>query len=55
MVTLPTFDVTEVQAQRLLAAFGSVSAYKSWLRQRLIDYVIVTEQSRLAAEAPERG
>lgn len=40
MPTLPTLTVTQAQADRLLAAFGSVANYKEWLKQNLIQYVI---------------
>lgn len=43
MPTLPTFEVTQAQADRLINAFGSVDNYKAWLKERLIEYVIESE------------
>lgn len=43
MPTLPTLTVTQAQADRLLAAFGSTAAYKEWLKDALIGYVIHQE------------
>lgn len=40
MPTLPTLTVTQAQADRLLAAFGTTKAYKDWLKENLIQYVI---------------
>lgn len=51
MTDLPTISVTDEQAARLLAAFGTVDAYRTWLRARLVDYVLDQEQKRMAAEA----
>lgn len=39
MPTLPTFDVTDEQAARLMAAFGTPAAYKAWLRRQIVDAV----------------
>lgn len=44
MPTLPTLTVTDAQAARLLAAFGSTDAYRAWLKKTLIDYVITYEE-----------
>jgi len=36
---LPTFTVTDAQAARLLAVFGTTGAYKAWLRRQIVDAV----------------
>lgn len=43
MPQLPTLTVTDAQATRLLAAFGTSAAYKEWLKNRLIEYVVEAE------------
>jgi hypothetical protein len=43
MPNLPTFTVTDAQAARLLAAFGSTENYKAWLKQQLTAYVLDKE------------
>jgi len=43
MPALPTLTVSQAQADRLLAAFGSVAAYKQWLKDSLVQYVIDAE------------
>lgn len=53
MPDLPTLNVTPAQADRLLAAFGSVAKYREWLRKALQDYVIVSERERLRAGLEE--
>lgn len=35
MPFMPTVEVTDEQANRLLAAFGSIDAYRTWLRAQL--------------------
>lgn len=53
--TLPTFTVQDATAQRLLAAFSGqkdengveltpANAYKRWLRDNLVSYVIAREK-----------
>lgn len=37
--TLPTLTVTDAQAQRMLAAYGTTDNYKAWLRSQIIDFV----------------
>jgi uncharacterized NAD(P)/FAD-binding protein YdhS len=56
MPALPTFTVTDAQAQRLLAAFGSVDNYKAWLKEQLVRYVVDHEinQDREEFEASVR-
>jgi hypothetical protein len=44
---LPTLTVTDEQAARLLAVFGSVDAYKAWLRETLKAYVLEQERRRV--------
>lgn len=51
MPTLPTIDVTQAQADRLLAAFGSVAEYKAWLRQALVARVSFSESEKVRAKA----
>ena len=51
MPQLPTFDVTQAQANRLLKAFGSVEAYQVWLREQLVQYVIQSESRAIDEEA----
>jgi hypothetical protein len=46
MPNLPTLTVTEEQADRLLAVFGSVDAYKEWLKTTLINYVVSQEAAQ---------
>lgn len=47
MPNLPTISVTQAQADRILAVFGDVTAYKEWLLQSLIGYVQQSELSKL--------
>jgi hypothetical protein len=47
MPTLPTFNVTDAQATRITAAFGSVANYKEWLRQSIIDAVFDYERRQM--------
>lgn len=43
MPDLPTINVTQAQADRMLAAFGSVPKYKEWLRQQIVNHVLSVE------------
>lgn len=43
MATLPTLTVTDAQATRILTAFGTALAYKIWLRDAIVNYVIWSE------------
>ena len=43
MPTLPTLTVTDAQANRMIAAWGSTAAYKEWLKEQVIQYVIRRE------------
>lgn len=43
MPTLPTLDVTQAQADRMMAAYGSVAGYRQWLKQQIIEYVVAAE------------
>jgi hypothetical protein len=52
MPTLPTFTVTQAQADRLLAAFGSVENYQNWLKNQLVTFVLNKEMES-ANEAME--
>ena len=47
MPTIPTLTVTQQQADRVLAAFGTVPAYKRWLADSIRDYVRVHEREAL--------
>lgn len=40
MPTLPTFTITDDQANRILAAFGDVATYKQWLKRQIIQEVL---------------
>ena len=51
MVNLPTIDVSQAQADKALAAYGSIPAYKSWLTKAVRDFVIAdVERIRDAAD-----
>jgi uncharacterized NAD(P)/FAD-binding protein YdhS len=39
MPNLPTLFVTDAQATRMIAAFGSAENYKTWLKEQIIRYV----------------
>lgn len=43
MPTLPTLTVTQEQADRMLAAYGSTTAYTDWLKNEIIDFVLNKE------------
>jgi hypothetical protein len=43
MPTLPTLTVTQVQADKIMAAFGTPAAYKAWLQEQVVQYVIQNE------------
>lgn len=45
MPDLPTLTVTTAQAQRCLAAWGSVAAYKEWLADSVRRYVRGAERA----------
>lgn len=47
MPALPTVTVSDAQAARCLAAWGSVAAYKEWLRGSVRDYVLAAERVRV--------
>jgi hypothetical protein len=51
MPTLPTLTVTQAQADRLLAAFGTVDQYKAWLKEQLINYVVSHESQATYQQA----
>ena len=50
MPMLPTEEVTAAQAERVMAAFGSVGIYLAWLRRQVVEYVISHEQRQQAEE-----
>lgn len=43
MPTLPTLTVTQEQADRMLAAWGSAAKYTDWLKQEIIEFVLNKE------------
>lgn len=47
MPDLPTLTVTQTQADRMIAAWGSAAAYRAWLKEQIIAFVInyETEQT----------
>lgn len=47
MPDLPTITVTTAQAQRCLAAWGSVESYREWLAGSVRDYVRHAERARV--------
>lgn len=47
MPTLPTVTVTQTQADRMLAAYGSVAAYKQWLVKQIKEYVVYQEALKI--------
>lgn len=47
MPELPTLTVTNIQANRMLAAFGAIDTtktpsenYRNWLKEQIIEYVL---------------
>lgn len=50
MPSLPTIDVTQAQADRMLAAFGSAALYRQWLRRQIVA-VVVEAEARNRAES----
>ena len=49
MPDLPTVTVTDVQAARILAVFGTVTKYRTWLRGKVADEVRLRERDALIA------
>ena len=47
MPTMPTIDVTQAQADRALAAYGSVANYKRWLADSVREYVVTKERAAI--------
>lgn len=47
MPLLPTHNVTDAQAQRMLGAYGSQEAYLAWLKEQIIEFVIAKESQRI--------
>jgi hypothetical protein len=43
MPTLPTLTVTDEQATRMLAAWGSAAEYSKWLKDEIIEFVLNKE------------
>ena len=50
MPALPTLTITDDQATRCLAAWGSVAAYKAWLAAEVAGYVRATERAAILAD-----
>jgi hypothetical protein len=46
MPTVPSYDVTQAQADRMIAAHGSVAEYRAW--RKATDIAFVVEKERLA-------
>ena len=56
MVMLPSIDIPQAQADRCLAAYGSVPAYKAWLAAAVRQYVLDdTERIRDAADVTAKA
>lgn len=53
MPTLPTFDVTDNQANRMIAVFGSPEAYVEWLKTTIVEYVLAAEEKEIRAQFEE--
>lgn len=53
MPTLPSLTITDDQAARCLAAWGSVAAYKTWLAAEVAGYVRATERAAVLADAQD--
>lgn len=49
MPTLPTLTVTDAQANRMLAAWGSTGEYTNWLQDQIIEYVLRYEKRQRLA------
>ena len=47
MPELPTLTVTQEQADRAVAAWGSVAAYKAWLAASVRAYVLASESAAI--------
>lgn len=43
MPTLPTITVTQAQADRMIAAFGSSAEYTKWLKENIVEFVLNKE------------
>lgn len=50
MPTLPTLTISDEQAARCLAAWGSVAGYKQWLAVQVRDYVKGAERAAALAD-----
>lgn len=46
MPDLPTLTVTQAQADRMIAAWGTAAAYRQWLRSKIVEYVIDYETTQ---------
>ena len=44
---LPTITVTDDQAARMLAAYGTVANYQTWLADSIIDFVLAAEMKKI--------
>lgn len=46
MPDLPTLTVTQEQADRMIAAYGSVANYRAWLKQKIVAFVLDYEMAQ---------
>lgn len=51
MPTLPTLTATDPQVARITAAYGSVPAYKDWLKAQIKAYVFAVESRAIQTQA----
>jgi hypothetical protein len=51
---LPTLTITAEQAERCIAAYGSVAAYKQWLREQVAGHVLAVERGAAIAGLREQ-
>lgn len=51
MPDLPTLTVTQAQADRIVAAFGSVANYRTWLKEAVRDRVRNVEVEKIRAQS----
>lgn len=54
MPNLPTIEVTQAQADRIIAAYGAVTTYQGWLRQAVRQYVGNIETVRIRQAANDQ-
>lgn len=54
MAVLPTLTVTDAQLVRIQNAYGDIPTYKTWLREKVIEYVKASEGSAILAAADQQ-